>query len=187
MALMLSSSQVAPHSGVLIAGDARGLYYNQPFLTNTVFDEQFLSQACREGRDVAGLRRALKEAGVDYLAVNGPEGVRVSSQYHHYDLTPAQWQVLDDFIQRGTDPIYSRNLLAVYKIRDVWKAKPSPETSDLLTLFSKPASDFMRKSQERDWDGALADLRETSKLYSFSAFWQDQLKELENTLGKRSE
>ena len=184
MARWLSTLKVTPQSGLLIAGDARGLYYGQPFLTNTVFDEQFLSKACRDGRDAVGLKLVLKEAGIDYLAVNGPEGVRVSSQYHHYDLTSAQWQVLDDFIQRGTDLIYSRNLLAVYKIRSDWKKKPSPETPDLFTLFSKPASDFMRQSQKQDWDEALTDLQETANLYSFSPFWQDQLKELKQKLGR---
>ena len=184
MARWMNHLHEASSSGVLIAGDARGLYYGRPFLSNTVFDDQFLSKVCRDGRDTEGLRLALKEAGVDYLAVNGPEGVRVSSQYHHYDLTSTQWRVLDDFIQRGTDLVYSRNLLAVYKIRGDWKEKPTLETPNLFMLFSKPASEFMRKSQEKDWDGALAALRETANLYSFSPFWQDQLKELKQKLGR---
>jgi hypothetical protein len=167
----------------LVAGDARGLYYNQPFLTNTVFDNQFLSQACWAGRDAEGLRLELKKAGVDYLAVNGLEGLRVADQYHHYDMTTPQWQALDDFIQRGTDLVYSRSLLAVYKIRSDWKSKPSPESPDLLMLFSKPATDFMKQSQQQNWNEALADLKETAKLYSFSPFWRDQLKELEQKLG----
>jgi hypothetical protein len=184
MARWISQVRIAPQAVLLIAGDARGLYYGQPFLTNTVFDEQFLSQACRNGRDAEGLKLVLKEAGVACLAVNGPEGIRVSSQYHHYDLTSAQWQVLDDFIQRGTDLVYSHNLLAVYKIRDDWKKKPSPETPDLFTLFSKPTSDFMRQLQKQNWDEALADLKETAELYSFSSYWQDQLKELKQKLGR---
>ena len=184
MARWMAPPKVDPSARILVAGDARGLYYGQSFLSNTVFDEQFLSKACRDGRDAEGLKLLLKEAGVDYLGVNGPEGVRVSEQYHHYDLTTAQWQVLDDFIQRGTDVVYSRNLLALYKIRNEWKKKPSPETPDLLTLFSKPASDFMHDSQQDKTDEALADLRETAKLYSFSPFWQDQLKEFEQKLGR---
>ncbi len=183
MARWLLPPHVTASSTLLIIGDARGLYYGQPFQTNTVFDEQFLSRACREGKDAEGLKLALKEAGVDYLAVNGPEGIRVSDQYHHYDLTSAQWQLLDDFIQTGTDMVYSHNLQAVYKIRSDWKAKPSSETPDLLLLFSKPAVDFMRQSQQQKWDEALVDLQETAKLYSFSSFWQDQLKELENKIG----
>jgi hypothetical protein len=178
------TNQIPSDSGLLVAGDARGLYYRQSFLCNTVFDEQFLSKACREGRDAEGLKLALKEAGVDYLVVNGLEGIRVSDQYHHYDLTTSQWQVLDDFIQRGTDLIYSKNLQAVYKIRAIWKDKPSSESPDFLTLFSKPASEFMRLSQKGKWDEALVDLQETAKLYSFSPFWQNQLKELEQKLKK---
>jgi hypothetical protein len=94
--------------------------------------------------------------------------------------------VLDDFLQRGTDLVYSQNLQAVYKIREDWKEKPSPETPDLLALFSKPASEFMRQSQRGKWDDALDDLKETAKLYSFSSFWQDQLQELEQKLKKQN-
>ncbi len=183
MAKWINPTNVPSSAHILVAGDARGLYYNQPFLTNTVFDNQFLSQACWAGRDAEGLRLELKKAGVDYLAVNGLEGLRVADQYHHYDMTTPQWQALDDFIQRGTDLVYSRSLLAVYKIRNDWKPKPSPESPDLLMLFSKPATDFMRQSQAQKWDVALSDLQETAKLYSFSPFWRDQLKELEQKLG----
>ncbi len=164
---------VPSDSGLLVAGDARGLYYSQAFICSTVFDEQFHSKVCRDGKDGEGLKLALKEAGVDYLVVNGLEGIRVSDQYHHYDLTISQRQVLDDFNQRGMDLIYSKNLQAVYKIRAVWKDKPSSESPDLLTLFSKPASEFMRLSQNGKWDEALVDLQETAKLYIFSPFWQD--------------
>jgi hypothetical protein len=163
-----------PDARLLIVGDARGLYYDRPFLSNTVFDEQELAVLARNERDAQGISRRLKEMGVDYLAVNGPEGIRVSSDYHDYDLTPEEWQRLDNFIQRNTEIVYQQNYRVVYRLLPAPKASGATEIFDLVLFFSKPASEFIKNAQGRQWQQAGENLNETLKLYPFSRFWKAQ-------------
>jgi 4-amino-4-deoxy-L-arabinose transferase-like glycosyltransferase len=169
-------------AGLLVVGDARGLYYGRPFRTNSVFDAQDLARAARESTDAGGVALRLKEMGVDDLAVNGLEGIRVSAGYHHYDLTPAEWQRLDDFIQTYTEPVYASNLQAVYRILPGPKTKPGGEVPDLVLFFSGPASRFVREAQEGDLKAAGEDLREVLKLYPFSSYWKRQAERFEKAL-----
>jgi hypothetical protein len=168
---------------LLIVGDARGLYYQQPFLTNTVFDDQTLALCAKEEKDAQGIANRLRELGVDYLVVNGLEGVRVSRDYHHYDLMTDQWRNLDEFIQRGTQIMYSQNLQAVYGLLPQLRSKPKDETVDLILFFSPPASQFLVDLQKKDWVGAKDHLNQTLRLYPFSVFWKKQKTEFEKSTG----
>ncbi len=159
-------------SRLLIVGDARGLYYGNPFLTNSVFDEQVLAKFAREEKDGAGIHRRVRQLGVDEIAVNGLEGIRVSSDYGHYDLTAEQWKILDDFFQDWTTLIYSQNLQAVYQVRDTEKTQP--EILDLPLLFSRPASSFILDMQKRRWKEAGDAMDQVLALYPFSSFWKKQ-------------
>jgi hypothetical protein len=176
------SAQIPDDKRLLIVGDARGLYYKQPFLTNTVFDKQTLAQIAKEEKDAQGIARRLRELGVDYLVVNGLEGIRVSGDYHHYDLTSQQWQNLDEFIQRGTQLMYSQNLQAVYGLSQ-WQERPKSETVDLVLFFSPPASQFLKDVQKKDLQGAEENLNEAVKLYPFSDFWKKQKADFKKRVG----
>ncbi|HJT25595.1 MAG TPA: glycosyltransferase family 39 protein, partial [bacterium] len=129
------NSTLPPDARLLVVGDARGLYYGRPFLTDSVFDEQVLSKAAKEEAAPEGIVRRLKKLGVDYLVVNGMEGVRVSADYRHYDLTTEQWKRLDTFVQQDTELVYQQNLQGVYRIGPV-SPEPRPETFDLVLFFS---------------------------------------------------
>jgi len=167
---------------LLIVGDARGLYYKQPFLTNTVFDTQTLAQVAREEKDAEGIARRLRELGVDYLVVNGSEGIRVSKDYHHYELTTDQWRHLDEFIQRGTELIYSQNLQGVYRLLPEMKKPLKAEKADLVLLFSPPVSQFFADVKKQDVKSTKEDLSQVVQLYSFSDFWKKQKKSFEKSV-----
>ncbi len=168
------SNNTPQDAGLLMVGDARGLYYDRPFLTNSVFDEQELAVLARKAKDAQGIGRCLKEMGIDYLVVNGPEGIRVSSNYHHYDLTPEEWKRLDEFIQGNTEIIYQQNYQVVYHILSESRARNSSEIFDLVLFFSQPASEFIKDTQGRQWEQAGESLNEVLKLYPFSEFWKAQ-------------
>ena len=114
--------------------------------------------------------------------VNGLEGIRVSKDYGHYDLTTAQWKNLDEFIQRGTQLIYSQNLQAVYGILPQLKEKPKEESVDLVMFFAPSASQYLMDVQKMDLKSAEADLNQTLQLYPFSDFWMKQKSDFERHL-----
>ncbi len=179
------SAHLPEDKRLLIVGDARGLYYKQPFLTNTVFDDQTLAKLAREEKDTQGIANRLKEMGVDYLVVNGLEGIRVSGDYHHYDLTTAQWQNLDEFIQRGTQLMYSQNLQAVYGLLPQLKEKPKEESVDLVMFFAPSASQYLKDMEKRDFKNAQGDLNQTVQLYPFSVFWKKQRDDFKRHVGNQ--
>ena len=178
------SDHTPADSRLLIAGDARGLYYDRPFLTNTVFDAQTLAQCAKEEKDAEGIGKRLREMGVDYLAVNGLEGIRVSADYHHYDLSPEEWKRLDDFIQRGTEAVYFENFQGVYRLLPGLKKSPSSEIPDILLCFSQPASEFIKNLRGQKIREAEESLNQVLKLYPFSKTWKKQQKEFEANFGK---
>lgn len=177
------SAHLPEDKRLLIVGDARGLYYSQTCLTNTVFDSQVLAQAAKDAKDAEGIAQKLRELGVDYLVVNGLEGIRVSADYHHYDLSKEEWKRLDEFIQRGTELVYSRDLQAVYGLLPKFKPEPKEEVLDLVLFFSAPASHFMTSLEKGDRKQAKAYLDEATDLYSFSSFWKKQHEVFERELG----
>ena len=178
------SKHVPEGSGLLVAGDSRGLYYDRNFLTNTVFDEQVLCGIARRQEDARGIALKLKQMGVEYLAVNTAEGVRVSNDYHHYDLTSGEWKKLDDFVQRFAQLVYLENGRGLYRLLSSAAERPSStETLDLLLFFSGPACRYMTDRQKQQWQAAQRDLEEVLQLYPFSAFWKAQKLELDRIPG----
>jgi hypothetical protein len=176
------NQNLPPEAHLLIVGDARGLYYDRPFVTNSVFDEQELSKAAREEAASKGIAQRLKELGVDYLVVNGAEGIRVSAEYHHYDLTADQWKRLDDFIQQDTEAVYQQGLQGVYHVLSTPTVSRTSETLDLVLFFSNPASQFVKDVQRRQWGAAEDDLNETLGLYPFSKFWKEQKNQFDQSM-----
>lgn len=159
---------------ILVVGDARGLYYPRPFVSNSVFDAQELARLARAEKDPAGIRKRLKEEGVDALAVNAPEGIRVAPQYGHYNLSSEEWARLDEFIQDYTELAYFRNDEGVYRLLSEPKPGKVPEIPDLVLFFSEPAAHFAQAVDRRQWPEARAFLDQAVGLYPFSALWKEQ-------------
>ena len=118
---------------LLIAGDARSLYFPRDCYGNSVFDPQLLVSLARDEKDGEGVRNRLKELGIDDIAVSGQEGQRLSA----YHLSEADWAKLDVFIERWTDLRFAANGLGLYHLRDtpLTRQKPIP---DLLLLMKTP-------------------------------------------------
>jgi hypothetical protein len=129
---------------LLIAGDARGLYYPRPFITNSNFDDQVLAKLAREEKDAEGIQHRLRQMGVDDLVVSATEGIRLAPQLSYYHLTLEEWKKLDDFMRRGTDLLYTGVHGAIYGVRG--RLGPEdPLKPDLLLLFSDPTQGIQQK------------------------------------------
>jgi hypothetical protein len=169
---------------VLVVGDARGLYYPRPFVSNSVFDTQELARLARTEKDAAGIRKRLKEEGIDALAVNAPEGIRVAPSYGHYTLSSEEWARLDGFIQAYTELAYFHDDQGVYRILPAPKVVGgvAREIPDLVLFFSEPAAHFAQAVDRRQWQEAKAFLDQVVGLYSFSALWKQQKRQFEEAL-----
>jgi hypothetical protein len=177
------SQNIPSQNRLLVVGDARGLYYDRPFLSNSVFDEQVLARLARTERGPEGILRRLKEMGVNDLAVNGLEGIRVTDTYDHYDLTPEQWDRLDEFFQRGTEVAYQENLQAVYRVKPILDpGEPSMEVPDLAGFFCGPALHYLFDMRKGDGPAAEKDLEGVLRLFPHSRFWQGQKSRLQGIL-----
>ena len=116
--LARACGRLAPRERVLVVGDARGLYYPRPFLTNSVFDEPQLVKILRESPGVEGLGESLRRLGVDDLVFSRVEEGRLSALYPaDYALTPGQAKVLGDFIRLRTSPLYQGPLGGLYRLK----------------------------------------------------------------------
>ncbi len=178
-----ASGNLPKDAGLLIVGDARGLYYERPFRTASTFDEQVMAGLARREKDAAGILRRLREMGVDYLAVNGIDGVQVANNYPDYDLydlSQDQWKKLDDFIQEGTRLVRQWGAQGVYQILPSLGPRPESETQDLILCFSKPAAHFIFHEQKHQVEEAENDIRQAVALYPFSRFWREQKERFEN-------
>jgi len=125
---------------ILIAGDSRTLYYPRAFYANSTFDDQVLAVLARKEKDGNGIGRALREMGIEDLAVAGSEGARLARQYSYYGLDKVEWAKLDDFIQRRTDLIYFKGYNGIYRLRDSPADRRAP-LPNLLHLLETPQAD----------------------------------------------
>ncbi len=123
-----------PDACLLVAGDARGLYYPRPFYANSVFDAQVMGKLARKAKDGAGIWKRLREMGIDALAVSGEEGRRIAGQSTLDAITPEEEVKLDDLLQHWTDPLFFHGLDGLYRLRDS-SAPPRPPIHDLLKLL----------------------------------------------------
>ncbi|HJT24408.1 MAG TPA: glycosyltransferase family 39 protein [bacterium] len=130
--LTMAVSLLSPGSQLLIEGDARGLYYPRPFYTNSYFDPRVLAQMSRSEKDGDGIRKRLREMGIDAIVFSGKENQRLVMRYPSY-FQPAAGR-LQDFVQRWTDLIYLNGLNAIYRLRTT-PAGPRPPVPDLFKLF----------------------------------------------------
>jgi len=135
--LTQASANLPEKDQILVVGDARSLYYPRSFYANSVFDDQVLEVLARKEKDGDGIARGLRERGIDDLAVSGKEGMRLAGQYSYYRLNAAEWNKLDEFIQRHTELIYSKELNGIYRIH----AGPPKRQGKVLNLLEAIRND----------------------------------------------
>jgi hypothetical protein len=180
------SKKLPKDARLLIVGDARGLYYDRPFWSNSVFDSQLLAQAARGEGDPQGIRQILLKWGITHLVVNGQEGVRVSADYHHYDLAPQDWARLDQFFKTQTTLLYDRNFQCVYALQPPPDASGDAEPSPVL-FFTAAGKSFIEDYQRQNGAAVDQDLDQALSLYPTSVFWWEQKASAQARLGRNSE
>ncbi len=132
------SKWFTPNDKLLVAGDARGLYYPVPVVTNSVFDDQVMERLARESSNGDEIALGLKEIGVTGLVVLRIEGMRLSSDYDPYPMDEAAWTRLDDFIQHHTRLMEMTRLGGIYRFSPDSLPKQAP-VSDLFQCFKTPS------------------------------------------------
>ena len=163
---------------LLIAGDARGLYYPRSFYANSVFDEPFLVQAARQEKDAAGILKKLHQAGITHLVINGPEGLRLSADYGQYDLKPEEWAKLNGLVAQGLKPLYWKNFQAVYAVKDALSDEKSPYLLNLFSFLSPYAYDFSEALKADDKPKAKNALNHILAFFPRETYWREQLQQL---------
>jgi hypothetical protein len=126
-----AQSLTVPGERLLVAGDARSLYFSRDFYAQSVFDPPLLVVLAQSEKNADGIRHRLRELGIDDLAVSGEEGRRLATQNAaHYDLSEPDWQKLDGLIQHWCDPLYLLGGQGLYRLRSmpVIHRKPVPDT-----------------------------------------------------------
>ncbi len=159
---------------LLIVGDARGLYYRRTFYANSVFDEPFFAAAARGEKDAEGIWTRLHQMGITHVVFNIPEGERVSSEYHHYDLSLPEWKKLNDFVRSGLEPLYWKDFLAVYKVKNTL----NPASNNIVnpfSFFSEPAHAFIESFQTGRFFKAEQALNEELVLFPGENYWVEKM------------
>jgi hypothetical protein len=106
-----------PTQHILLVGDARGLYFVQPFMANSVFDEQALWKLAKTTKTGDQIYKRLREMGVDAIAISAEEGRRLAGQGHYFVLGRNSSCRLDEFTQLWTDPLYIDGNHGLYRLR----------------------------------------------------------------------
>jgi hypothetical protein len=181
------SQNLPADAKLLIVGDSRGLYYDRPFITNSVFDTQTLAGLAQTEKDADGIFLRLKEMGVTHLVINAQEGVRVGADYHHYDLTPEEWSRLDQFFQTKLKVVYDRNFQYVDELNDAVQSASADRPPLPLLFFTQPGTDFIRDTQRQNWAGVESDAGQVLALDPQSSFWWEQEARTQVQLGERPE
>ncbi len=161
---------------ILLVGDARGIYYRRDFMANSAFDEPTLETIVRTSATPEEIAEKVKRLGVNDAVVNIPEGMRVSEDYHLYELTPAEWGRLNRYLALYWKPLYFNRFRAVYAI----EAEPVKTPSDALaplnpfSFFAPNAYDFSRAMEAGNLPAALEAARAQAVLFPGDAFWSEK-------------
>jgi hypothetical protein len=178
-----TDQNLPPNAHLLIAGDTRGLYYRRPFLANSVFDEPILEKVVRESADADEVAERVRRLGLNYAVVNIPEGIRVSQDYHLYDMTPAEWERLNTYLAEYWCPIYFKDFRAVYEILPPGSAlSPSspktisqnPYVVNPFSFFATPAYDFSAALRSRNLPAAQEAVQKELQLFPQEAYWWEK-------------
>jgi 4-amino-4-deoxy-L-arabinose transferase-like glycosyltransferase len=163
---------------LLIAGDARGLYWPRSFYANSVFDEPFLARAARQEKDAAGILKELHESGISHVIINGTEGLRLSAEYNQYDLKPEEWAKLNTLVARGLKPLYWKNFQAIYAVKDALSDEKSPYLLNLFSFMSPYTYHFSEAFKVGDKSKAKEALNHLLRLFPQETYWHEQIQAL---------
>lgn len=166
-------------SGVLVVGDARGLYYPRPFLANSAFDVPFFEAAAREERDTQGILERMKRSGIDAVVMNLPEGMRLSQQYGLYHLTHAEWAKLNSFFNEGLKPLFITPTLQAYLVNDSPQTITARAPFDPFSCFNSTAYDFSQALQSGNLKKAESLKPELLSLFPGEPYWTEQASRLD--------
>ncbi len=169
-----TDQNLPPDARLLIVGDARGVYYRRAFYANSVFDEPFFAAAARGETDAYGIWKRLHQLGITHVVFNISEGERVSNEYHHYDLNPMEWKRLNDFVRMGLEPLYWKDYLAVYKVKDALGSE-SNNIVNPFSFFSQPAHEFIESFKNGRFSEAKRALSEELTLFPGEDYWVEKM------------
>ncbi len=166
---------------LLVVGDARVLYYKRPTYANSVFDEQFFSDAALKEKDAEGILRRLKELGISYIVFDKLFGVINSREYHQYELKENDWRKLDDFVQEGLEPVLIEDAVSLYQVRDRLREK-GPHVPNPFYLYPPQALDFLNDLSDKNYSQARLNLAQLMAFFPGDDQWakkESELKKLE--------
>lgn len=159
---------------LLIVGDSRGVYYERPYFSQSAFDEPLFAHAAREAKDPEGILRQLRQLGITHVVFNVPEGLRVSKEYHQYELRPEEWKKLDDYFQSGLKPVYWKNFQGVFEVEPRTATAKGGPSFDPFSIFAPQAHDFFEDLQAKNFPKAGKELAELTVLFPRDPFWRHQ-------------
>jgi 4-amino-4-deoxy-L-arabinose transferase-like glycosyltransferase len=155
---------------LLVVGDAQVLYYDRPVYANSVFDEQFFAAAARKENDAAGILQRLKELGITYVVFDQLLGVVNSREYHQYELKKDEWRKLDDFVQKGLEPIVIENTVSLYRVSDALRENGSRVPNPFF-LYPSQASDFLNDLSDKNYSKAKLELNQLKDFFPGEEYW----------------
>ncbi len=158
---------------LLLVGDSRSVYYDRVHYANSAFDDQFFALAARQERNAAGILKRLHKMGITHLVINGHEGLRVSVDYHQYELTSLEWHRLNEFVRLGLKPLYWRNFQAVYEVKSRLSDEKIPYLVNLFSFFAPSAYDFFQ-AVDGDTINAQAALRAQQAFFPSEKFFGEK-------------
>ncbi|HJT23640.1 MAG TPA: glycosyltransferase family 39 protein [bacterium] len=167
-------ANLPPDARLLIVGDSRGVYYERPYFAQSVFDEPFFAHSARNAQDPGGILRKLRQLGITHVVVNVPEGIRVSKEYHQYELKPQEWQRLDHYFQSGLKPLYWKNSQGVFEVEPQVEEVEGRRLPDPFSFFAPQAHDYFEDFQARNFPKAGKDLDELTALFPRDPYWHNQ-------------
>jgi hypothetical protein len=158
---------------ILLVGESRGLYFRRDFLANSAFDAPTLETIVQNSKTPDEVAEKVKRLGVSDAVVNIPEGIRISQDYHLYELTPEEWGRLNRYLALYWKPLYFNQFRAVYAIAGEPTKTPSASLQPLnpFSFFAPAAYDFSQAMEAGNSPAALAAARTQAVLFPGDAFW----------------
>jgi hypothetical protein len=155
-------------SRLLIAGDSRSLYYTRPFVTDLGYEKPFLVRLFQDEGDLDRVRLKMKEAGFTHLVVNVGEGIQVNSKYPQYNLTSRQWELLNEYFEKGLDEIFHSGPIVIYEVRSHLKERPDVGQVNPILFFSEPVIRYLQAKRDGREKEAEVWREKISELYPFA-------------------
>ncbi len=172
---------------LLVAGDSRGVYYPREFLANSAFDEPFFQEAARSGKNPGDILKKLQRSGITHIAVNVPEGMRIAESYGQYLLEPRGWKILTEFVRTGLEPLYYKDFMAVYRVKNTLSAPNGSYLVNPFSFFYRPAYDLLMKEKTMNLNLAEKEAGEILSVFPNESYWWEKKAKIEISLHNPTE